>query len=176
MPVFPGTAMPLSPKPERPTLQQRLHASVAEAFAPSGLRLVDDDHKTALDAGPIQATIDSVLDPVSGPGLGSDDLAKAIKRLKGHLGLLIPVAAGAHPELVASVGRRLQYEPPDAHQYPECARQWAEESARAARQLLGLAVADEGAEQWHTEGGERPEAPNLGRDARPHPPVDQASE
>ncbi|MEU2874027.1 hypothetical protein ABZ769_33335 [Streptomyces olivoreticuli] len=131
---------------------------------------------TPLDAESIQATIDTVLDPASGPGLGPDDLAKAVRDLKGHLGLLMPVAAGVHPELVASVGRWLQYEPPDAHRYPVCARQWAEESARTARQLLGLAVADEGTEQQHTGAGGRSGAPNLGRDARPHPPVDQATE
>ncbi|MCC3767578.1 hypothetical protein [Streptomyces sp. UNOC14_S4] len=111
---------------------------------------VDDDHETALaplDVKAIKAAIKKSL----GKPLAASERATVNNDLKGHLGLLMPIAAGAHPELVASVGRRLEYEPPDAFRYPQCARQWGEESARTAEQLLGLVVADEDAERQYAE-------------------------
>ncbi|MFI0740603.1 hypothetical protein ACH4PU_21300 [Streptomyces sp. NPDC021100] len=109
---------------------------------------IDDEHGAALaplDVVTIKATIRRSL----GEPLSADERSAVNEDLKGHLGLLMPIVAGAHPELVASVGRRLEYEPPDAYRYPECARQWGEESARTAEQLLGLALADEDAEHRH---------------------------
>ncbi|MFC5720862.1 hypothetical protein ACFP1Z_11860 [Streptomyces gamaensis] len=163
-------------KSERLTLQQRLYASVAGVSFE--VMHLDGDHQATLpqlNADTIRATIDTVLNSEPGPDLDLDNLAKAVQDLKGHLGLLMPMVAGVHPELVASVGRRLQYEPPDAHRYPACARQWAEESARTARQLLALACADEMTEQRHAGVEEGPGALAPGREARPHPPVDHAS-
>ncbi|MGI5337344.1 hypothetical protein ACQEVS_08080 [Streptomyces sp. CA-181903] len=97
-----------------------------------------------------------------GSPLSADERSAVNDDLKGHLGLLMPIVAGAHPELVASVGRRLEYEPPDAYRYPQCARQWGEESARTADQLLGLALADEDAEHRHAGVEARPHLPSRG--------------
>ncbi|GHG80382.1 hypothetical protein [Streptomyces griseocarneus] len=107
-------------------------------------RRVPVDRTTALaplDVEAVRATVHKILKPAHRAVLDADDIKTTIADLTAHLGVLMPIAAGRHPALVASVGRRLEYDPPDAARYPVCARRWAEESARSADQLLGLATA-----------------------------------
>ncbi|MBC2877126.1 MULTISPECIES: hypothetical protein [Streptomyces] len=173
--------MPSQPSREehsRPTLHQQLkarHPLVPSALAhdapgdrnrPVGVigyavLRIDAEHGAALaplDVMTIKASIRRSL----GAPLSADERSAVNDDLKGHLGLLMPIVAGAHPELVASVGRRLEYEPPDGYRYPRCARQWGEESARTAEQLLGLALADEDAEHRHAGVEARLHLPSRG--------------
>ncbi|WP_414167209.1 hypothetical protein ACMATS_06255 [Streptoverticillium reticulum] len=94
-----------------------------------------------LDVEAVRATVHKILKPAPRTVLDAADLKTTIADLTAHLGVLMPIAADRHPALVASVGRRLEYDPPDAARYPVCARRWAEESARSANQLLDLATA-----------------------------------
>ncbi|MFC5722261.1 hypothetical protein ACFP1Z_19025 [Streptomyces gamaensis] len=102
------------------------------------------DRLVPLDIATIKATIAEATALTYPASLASTALT-----LYGHLGVLLAAAAEQHPDLIASVGRRLTHGIPDATKHPERTRQWVEESARTAAQLLALVTADEATELRH---------------------------
>ncbi|MEU5425579.1 hypothetical protein AB0H73_08210 [Streptomyces olivoreticuli] len=116
------------------------------------------DHTAVLepvDVEAVRSTVRKILGSVPSVVLGADDLTTAITDLTAHLDVLMPIVARTHPELVASIRRRLEYTPPDANRYPVCARRWVEESARSADQLLDLATI-RGKARWGRAGVAEP--------------------
>lgn len=120
------------------------------------------DHNVPLDADTINASIDAALaEPAVGADLNSDNLAALVQDLTGHLALLLPLASAVYraapardrdPVLGHGIGylqRRLTNEAPNAHTEPFSALAWAQESARYARQMLALVLAEKATEQQH---------------------------